>query len=149
MNLNATIIGQSIAFAVFVWFCMKYVWPPIMEALETRKKGIADGLAAAARGNQELEKAQLKIARQLQEARGQAQEIIDLANRRASQIVDEAKDQARQDADRIRTTAQSDIDAGNEPCQGSSQVSSCRACRCWCRTNSWCQSGRVRKQSIG
>lgn len=110
MNLNATIIGQSIAFAVFVWFCMKYVWPPIMEALEARKKEIADGLAAAARGNQELEGAKLQIAQQLQEAREQAQEIIDLANRRSNQIVDEAKDQARQEAERIKTAAQADIE---------------------------------------
>ena len=110
MNINATLIGQSIAFAVFVWFCMKYVWPPIMETLNNRKKEIADGLAAAARGVQDLEQAQLKINEQLQDARGQAQEIIDLANKRADQIVEEAKDQARLEGDRIKTAAQAEIE---------------------------------------
>lgn len=110
MNINATIIGQSIAFAVFVWFCMRFVWPPIMQALETRKKQIADGLAAAARGNRELEDAQVKATQQLQEAREQAQEIIDLANRRSSQIIDEAKEQANGEAERIKVAAQADIE---------------------------------------
>lgn len=109
MNINATIIGQSIAFAVFVWFCMKYVWPPIMQTLNARKKEIADGLAAAVRGNQELKTAQQQITEQLQEARQEAQRIIDLANKRASQIVDESKEQARQEAERIKTAAQADI----------------------------------------
>ncbi|AMO58819.1 hypothetical protein GZ77_21955 [Endozoicomonas montiporae] len=110
MNINATIIGQSIAFAVFVWFCMKYVWPPIMQILNTRKKEIADGLAAAARGSEELEVAQQKVTEQLQEAREQAQEIIDLANKRAGQIVDEAKEQAREEAERVKAAAQADIE---------------------------------------
>ena len=110
MNINATIIGQSIAFAVFVWFCMKYVWPPIMQTLNARKKEIADGLAAAARGNEELEVAQLKVTEQLQEAREEAQGIIELANKRATQIVDEAKEQAREEAERIKAAAQADIE---------------------------------------
>ena len=110
MNINATIIGQSIAFAVFVWFCMKYVWPPIMQILNTRNKEIADGLAAAARGNEELEVAQLKVTEQLQGAREQAQEIIDLANKRAGQIVDEAKEHAKEEAERVKAAAQADIE---------------------------------------
>ena len=110
MNINATIIGQSIAFAVFVWFCMKYVWPPIIQILNDRKKEIANGLAAAARGAEELEAAELKATEHLQEAREQAQEIIDLANKRGGQIVDEAKEHARQEADRIKSAAQADIE---------------------------------------
>ncbi|UYM18401.1 F0F1 ATP synthase subunit B [Endozoicomonas euniceicola] len=110
MNINATLIGQSIAFAVFVWFCMKYVWPPIMQNLNARKKQIADGLAAASRGNEKLEAAQLKVTEELQAAREQAQEIIDLANKRAGQIVDEAKEQAREEAERVKTAAQADIE---------------------------------------
>ena len=110
MNINATIIGQSIAFAVFVWFCMKYVWPPIMQILNTRNKEIADGLAAAARGNEELEVAQLKVTEQLQGAREQAQEIIDLANKRAGQIVDEAKEHAKEEAERVKAAARADIE---------------------------------------
>ena len=110
MNINATLIGQSIAFAVFVWFCMKYVWPPIMQNLNARKKQIADGLAAASRGNEKLEAAQLKVTEELQAAREQAQEIIDLANKRAGQIVDEAKEQAREEAERVKTAARADIE---------------------------------------
>ncbi|KEQ16566.1 F0F1 ATP synthase subunit B [Endozoicomonas numazuensis] len=110
MNINATIIGQTIAFAVFVWFCMKYVWPPIMQALNDRKKQIADGLDAAARGQKELELAQEKVLEELREAREKAQEIIELANKRSAQIVDEAKEQAREEADRIKVAAQADIE---------------------------------------
>ncbi|WP_062260750.1 F0F1 ATP synthase subunit B [Endozoicomonas arenosclerae] len=110
MNINATIIGQTIAFAVFVWFCMKYVWPPIMQALNDRKKQIADGLDAAARGQKELELAQEKVREELREAREKAQEIIELANKRSAQIVDEAKEQAREEADRIKVAAQADIE---------------------------------------
>ena len=110
MNINATIIGQSIAFAVFVWFCMKYVWPPIMQALNDRKKQIADGLEAAARGQKDLELAQDRAGKQLREARTEAQGIIELANKRATQIVDEAKEQARQEAERIKVAAQAEIE---------------------------------------
>ena len=109
MNINATLIGQSIAFAVFVWFCMKYVWPPMMAALENRKKEISDGLAAAARGKQDLELAQHKATERLHQARVEAQEIIDLANKRADQIVDEAKEQARIEGERIKLAAQAEI----------------------------------------
>ena len=110
MNINATLIGQSFAFAVFVGFCMKFVWPPILAALEERKKEIADGLAAAARGKYDLELAQHKAANHLREARAEAQEIIDLANRRADQIIDEAKEQARLEGERIKAAAQAEID---------------------------------------
>ena len=110
MNINATLIGQSFAFMVFVGFCMKYVWPPMMSALETRKKEIADGLAAAARGKQDLQLAQHKATERLHEARVEAQEIIDLANKRADQIIDEAKEQARIEGERIKLAAQAEID---------------------------------------
>ena len=60
MNINLTLIGQAISFAIFVWFCMKYVWPPITSALEKRKKTIADGLAAAEKGQQSLENAKVE-----------------------------------------------------------------------------------------
>ena len=76
MNINATLIGQSITFFFFVWFCMKFVWPPIMQALDARKKQIADGLAAGERGKHEQELAQKRAAEILVEAKRQAQEII-------------------------------------------------------------------------
>jgi F-type H+-transporting ATPase subunit b len=110
MNINATIIGQMIAFAVFVWFCMKYVWPPIMAALEERKKKIADGLAAAERGRHEQELAEKRAQQVIQEAKEQANEIISQAQRRGNEIVDESKESARVEGDRILTSAKAEID---------------------------------------
>jgi F-type H+-transporting ATPase subunit b len=110
MNINATIIGQMIAFAVFVWFCMKYVWPPIMQALEERKKKIADGLAAAERGRHEQELAEKRAQQVIQEAKEQANEVLAQANRRGNEIVDEAKETARVEGDRILTSAKAEIE---------------------------------------
>jgi len=110
MNFNATLIGQSITFIVFVWFCMRFVWPPIMAALDGRRKKIADGLAAAERGKHEKELAKERARVILQEAKTQAGEIINRADKRASEIVDEAKDDARAEGDRIKTAAQAEIE---------------------------------------
>jgi len=110
MNLNATIIGQMIAFAVFVAFCMKYVWPPIMAALEERTKKIADGLAAAERGRHEQELAEKRAQQVIHEAKEQANEIISQAQRRGNEIVDESKDTARVEGERILTSAQAEIE---------------------------------------
>jgi F-type H+-transporting ATPase subunit b len=110
MNINATIIGQMIAFAIFVAFCMKYVWPPIMAALEERKKKIADGLAAAERGRHEQELAEKRAQQVIAEAKEQANEIISQAQRRGNEIVDESKDNARVEGDRILTSAKAEIE---------------------------------------
>ena len=110
MNFNATLIGQSITFLVFVWFCMKYVWPPLMTALEERKVRIADGLAAAERGQKDLELAQSKVSDNLKEAKAQAQEIINQAHKRANEMVDEAKGTARDEAEKIKAAATTDIE---------------------------------------
>jgi F-type H+-transporting ATPase subunit b len=110
MNFNATLIGQSITFIVFVWFCMKYVWPPLMAALEERKAKIADGLAAAERGQKDLELAQSKVSDNLKEAKAQAQDIINQAQKRANEMVDEAKGIAREEAEKIKNAATADID---------------------------------------
>lgn len=110
MNINLTLIGQSITFAVFVWFCYAYVWPPLVNALAERKKKIADGLAAAERGQHEQELAEKKAAEHLKEAKGQASDIIAQAQKRASEIVDEAKDDARTEADRIKAGANAEIE---------------------------------------
>jgi F-type H+-transporting ATPase subunit b len=110
MNFNATLIGQMITFAVFVWFCMKYIWPPLMAALDERNARISDGLAAAQRGQQDLEDAKAKVGESLTEAKQQAQEIINQAQKRANEIVDEAKDVARDEADKIKAAATADID---------------------------------------
>ncbi len=110
MNFNATLIGQSITFLVFVWFCMKYVWPPLMAALEERNARITEGLVAAERGQKDLEEAKSKIGDNLNEAKQQAQEIINQAQKRANEIVDGAKDIAREEADKIKNSATADID---------------------------------------
>lgn len=109
MNFNATLIGQSITFIVFVWFCMKFVWPPIMQALDARKKQIADGLAAGERGKHEQELAQKRAAEVLVEAKRQAQEIIAKAEKRAAEIVEEAKTDAKAEGERILTAARAEI----------------------------------------
>ena len=90
MNINLTLLGQAIAMAVFVWFCMKYVWPPLVQIIEERQQQIADGLAAADKGARSFDEAQVRIATLVEEARGQARTIIDQAQTRANDIVDEA-----------------------------------------------------------
>lgn len=110
MNINLTLLGQVIWFAIFVWFCMKFVWPPITRAMEERKNKISEGLSAADRAERDLELAQEKASHNLKEAKQQASEIIDQANRRASQIVEEAKDQARTEGERIKAQAESEVE---------------------------------------
>ena len=110
MNINANLIGQFITFFVFVWFCMKFVWPPIMQALHARQKRIADGLAAAERGVHEQELAEKRAKDLLVEAKGQSVEIINLAQKRASEIVEEAKGDARAEGERLLTAARAEIE---------------------------------------
>ena len=110
MNINATLIGQTITFAVFVWFCMKFVWPPIMTALNERKTRIADGLAAAEEGRREKAEAEQKVIQTLDEAKDQAQEIIRRAERREAEMVEEAKTTSRTEGERILTAARGEID---------------------------------------
>lgn len=110
MNINATLLGQTIMFALFVWFCMKFVWPPIMAALEARKKQIADGLAAAERGKHDLELAAHRSADILREAKEKAAEIIAQGDKRASEIVEAAKVQANVESERIVNAAKAEIE---------------------------------------
>ncbi|HTO45824.1 MAG TPA: F0F1 ATP synthase subunit B [Burkholderiales bacterium] len=110
MNINLTLLSQAAAFAIFIWFTAKFIWPPLLRAIETRQKQIADGLAAAERGRQDLEQASKRAADVLREARGQAQEVLAQADRRASQLVEEAKAQAKVEGDRIIAGAKAEID---------------------------------------
>ena len=110
MNINLTLIGQSIAFIFFVLFCMKYVWPFITDAMAERQKRIADGLAAADRADRDLDLAKEKSAKALREAKEEAASIVESANKRAATIVEEAKDKARTEAERIRAGAEAEID---------------------------------------
>jgi F-type H+-transporting ATPase subunit b len=110
MNLNATIIGQIIAFFLFAWFCSAVVWPPIVKALADRQKRIADGLEAASRAGHDLEAAQQRAAELVKEAKVSSAGIIDQANKRANQIIDEAKEKAREEGSRLKAGAQAEID---------------------------------------
>ena len=110
MNINITLIGESIAFFLFVWFCMKFIWPPLTKALEDRKRTIADGLAAAEKGKYEQELGQKKALETIKKARQDATEVIALAEKRAADIADQAKDHARVEAERIVAAARADIE---------------------------------------
>lgn len=110
MDLNATLLGQMITFAVFVWFTMKFVWPHIMKAIEDRRKVIADGLAAAERGQREVELAEHKVAEIIDHAKSQAAEIIDQANKRSNSIIEDGKQTARNEGERLIKLAHSEID---------------------------------------
>lgn len=109
MNINLTLIGQLIAFTIFVVFCMKYVWPPVSLALAERQKKIAEGLDAAEKAARDLESAKEQIEGELNQARAQVSELIEQANKRASLIVEEAQDKARVEAEKIMVSAQAQI----------------------------------------
>lgn len=109
MNINLTLLGQMLTFAVFVWFTMKYVWPPMMKALAERQKKIADGLAAAEQSQRDLELAERKALEMLRESRENASHIIEAANKRAETIIEEAKEAARVDGQRIVANAQEQV----------------------------------------
>lgn len=110
MNINLTLIGQMLAFVAFVVFCMKFVWPPIMAALQERERKIAEGLAAADQASHDRELAREEAVQRLRKAKEEAAGIIDAANRRAGQIVEEAKDAATVEADRIKAAARAEIE---------------------------------------
>ena len=110
MDINLTLLGQMGTFLVLVWVTMKYVWPPLMEAMENRRATIAEGLAASERGKKEQEEAEARAAELIKEAREQAGEIIAAAEKRGNQIVEEAKDTAKGEGERILTAARSEID---------------------------------------
>lgn len=109
MNINATLLGHVIWFGFFIWLTMKYIWPPLQKAMHDRQKQIADGLAAAERGKQELELAAKRSAEVLQEARNQAADILGQAEKRGAQLVEEAKQNAKAEGDRIVVAAKAEI----------------------------------------
>ncbi len=110
MDINLTILGQAIAFAIFIWFTAKFVWPPLLRAIEDRQKAIADGLAAAEKGKLELAQADRKTTEVLGEARGRAGEIISTAEKRAAQMIEEAKTAAKSEGDRIVAGAKAEVE---------------------------------------
>lgn len=109
MNINATLVGQVLWFVLFIWFVMKLVWPYFQRIIAERQKTIADGLAAAERGRNELTEAAKKAERQLDDARGRAQAILGAAEKRAAQMIDEAKHTAKAEGDRMIAGAKAEI----------------------------------------
>ena len=109
MNINATLLAQSVVFLTLVWFTMRFIWPKVIEAIDKRNKEIADGLEAAVRGRSELDLAQERIEKLVADARRQASEIIDQANGRAARIVEEGREEGEQERLRLVATAHSDI----------------------------------------
>jgi len=109
MNMNATLILQSIAMMVFVWFCMKFIWPPLLKAMDERRAKIADGLAASDRAEKALAEANQEVEQQIKVARDKAGEIVDLANQRHSQILEQAKDDATGERQKQVTAGEAEI----------------------------------------
>lgn len=110
MNINLTLLGQTIMFFMFVWFCMKFVWPPITEALSQRKQQIADGLAAGERGKLDLELAAKRSTEILHEAKQKASDIVAQAEKRGVMIVEDAKNSAKIEGDRLLAGAKAEIE---------------------------------------
>lgn len=109
MNINLTLLGQMITFALFVWFTMKYVWPPITKALADRQQKIADGIAAAEQSQRDLELAERRAMEIVRESKEGASHILEAANKRAETIIEEAKEAARTDGQRIVAHAQEQV----------------------------------------
>ena len=110
MNITITLFAQSITFLVFVWFCWKYIWPPVMNAMKERQKAIADGLASAERAEKDLHLAKQRAAEQLREAKDEARGIIEQARNRAIQMIEEAKGDARAEGERQLEAARAEIE---------------------------------------
>ena len=110
MSINATLIGQMITFALLVWFTMKYIWHPLFNSLEERRKKIAEGLAAAEKGKEEMHLAEKKAKSVLKEAKAQSSEIVNLAQKRANELVEESKNTAKQEGERMILAARTQID---------------------------------------
>ncbi len=110
MNINLTLIAQAVSFAILIWFTVKFVWPPLLTAIETRQKEIADGLAAGERGRNELEQAAKRSTDVVNEARQRATEIIAQAEKRAATLIEEAKGSAKVEGDRIVASAKAEVE---------------------------------------
>lgn len=122
MDINMTLLGQSIAMLVFVWFCMKFIWPPIMNAIEERQTKIADGLAAAERGQRSLDDAKSEAEKIIGDARKQATGILDQAHARANDIVADGKAEGVKERERqliaARAEMEQDVNRAREELRG-------------------------------
>ena len=111
MNLNATLIGQTITFAIFVWFCVKFIWPPLINAIEERQKGIANALASAEEAKKEQADTKALLEQEITQAKLQAQEIVELANKRRNQILEEVKAEAEATKAKIIELGYAEVEA--------------------------------------
>lgn len=111
MNPNITLLGQMISFAFLIWFTVKFIWPPLMQAIEERQQKIAEGLAAADNAQKNLAQADAKVADELKTARAKANEIIEQAHQRANQLIDAAKADAIAEGNRQKALAEAEIEA--------------------------------------
>ncbi|MDK9724149.1 MAG: F0F1 ATP synthase subunit B [Sterolibacteriaceae bacterium MAG5] len=110
MSINATLIGQMIWFAIFIWITMKYVWPPLQKAMADRQQQIADGLAAAERGKHDLELAAKRSADALREAKDRANGITAEADKQARQIIEDAKEAAKVEAEKVYNAKMAELE---------------------------------------
>jgi F-type H+-transporting ATPase subunit b len=110
VNINLTLLGQSLTFIVFIWFCWKFIWPLLIDAMRERQKTIAEGLESAERAGKDLELAQERATEQMREAKEEAREIIEQARARATQMIEEAKGDAVEEGERVKLAAQADIE---------------------------------------
>lgn len=110
MNISLTLIGQTLTFFAFWWFCQAYIWPPLMAAMRERQKAIADGLAAGERAEDALKAARASAARELQAAKEEAARILESARARGNQMVEEAQALAREEGERLKTSARAEIE---------------------------------------
>jgi len=110
MNLNWTMVGQTITFIVFVWACWKWIWPLLINAMRERQQTIADGLASAERASKDLELAQERAGDQLRAAKEEAAALIEQARSRANQLIEEAKNEAREEGERLKEAARVEIE---------------------------------------
>ena len=109
MSFNLTLIAQAVAFALFIWFTVKFIWPPLLRAIEARQKNIADGLAAAEQGRKSLEQSARQAGDEITSARGRASDIVGQAEKRAAQVIEEAKTSAKAEGEREKAAAKAEI----------------------------------------
>jgi F-type H+-transporting ATPase subunit b len=110
VDINLTIVGQSITFFIFVWFCWKFIWPPVVQAMKDRQIAIGEGLAAAERAEKSLQLAQDRASDQLRQAREEASKIIEQARQHANQMIEQAKNEARAEGERLREAQKVEIE---------------------------------------
>jgi len=110
MEIGMTLLGQALSFAILIWFTMKFIWPPLTQAMDERAQRIAEGLNAAERAKAELKDADARVAEEIKKARAQAAEIVDKAHQQANQIIDKAKTDALLEAARVKATAQAEVE---------------------------------------